>query len=124
MWLSGDQANVGTVRIRIYHAVDGRPADVKTLDDLVVEMGLDRCDFIKCDAEGADVDIVMGGERTIRKFHPKLAICTYHADDHYRRLRGYLLRLGYQVRGKGFLNACGRLRVVMLHAWWPGGVNG
>jgi FkbM family methyltransferase len=114
-----DLANVGHSRIAANHPASADTIQVSTLDDVVESLGLDRCDFIKCDAEGADVDIIMGGTRTLSRFHPKLAICTYHADDHYVRLRQHLLQLGYRVRGKGFLNAGGNLRVVMLHAWWP-----
>ena len=113
-----DVANAGHSRISTGHPA-AETMDVRTLDDVVESLKLERCDFIKCDAEGADVDIIMGGARTLATFRPKLAICTYHADDHYVHLRRHLLQLGYRVRGKGFLNAGGHLRVIMLHAWWP-----
>lgn len=119
-WFTDDHQNVGHSRISRPDIDDGQLMDVRTLDDVVEELKLDRCDFIKCDAEGADLDIVMGGQCTLETFHPKLAICTYHAADHYGRLRRHLLDLGYHVRGKGFLNSGERLRVIMLHAWWPG----
>jgi hypothetical protein len=88
-----------------------------TLDQLVRELALPRVDFIKCDAEGYDLDIIRSAEATLRRDRPRLAICTYHADDHYIRLHDFLTGLGYQVAGKGFLHAPGKFRVLMLHAW-------
>jgi FkbM family methyltransferase len=91
--------------------------DVVPLDQLVEDLKLPRVDFIKCDAEGFDLDIVKSGHNTIQRFHPRLAVCTYHADDHFVRLHDYLTELGYRVRGKGFMHVPGKYRVLMLHAW-------
>jgi FkbM family methyltransferase len=87
------------------------------LDELVEQQQLARVDFIKCDAEGYDVDIIKSGEKTLRRDRPRLAICTYHHDDHYNQLAEYLIGLGYHVEGKGFLHSPGKFRVLMLHAW-------
>ncbi len=46
---------------------------VKKLDSLGVEPS-----FIKMDIEGAELDALRGGERTICQFKPKLAISLYH----------------------------------------------
>jgi FkbM family methyltransferase len=48
------------------------------IDTLIEELGLERVDFIKMDIEGAEVDALIGAEKTISQFKPKLAICTYH----------------------------------------------
>jgi FkbM family methyltransferase len=48
------------------------------IDTLVEQLGLERVDFIKMDIEGAEVDALIGAEKTISQFKPKLAICTYH----------------------------------------------
>lgn len=53
-----------------------------TVDQVVDELHLERVDFIKADIEGAERHALAGAERTIRRFHPKLAFCIYHlADD-------------------------------------------
>lgn len=90
---------------------------VLSLDDLVEKENLPRVDYIKCDAEGMDVEIIKGGEKTLRRFRPRLVICTYHADDHFTQLCDFLSPLGYHVQGKGFLRSGGKFRVMMLHAW-------
>jgi FkbM family methyltransferase len=46
----------------------GESVQVTTIDDL----NLDRCDFIKIDAEGAENLIILGGKRTIIKFKPTI----------------------------------------------------
>jgi FkbM family methyltransferase len=58
----------------------GKLEKVKALkiDTLVEQLGLERVDFIKMDIEGAGVDALIGAEKTISQFKPKLAICTYH----------------------------------------------
>lgn len=59
---------------------------VTTVDCYVRENNIDRVDFIKADIEGAECDMLLGAADTIRKFHPKLAICIYHRGqaDHYK----------------------------------------
>lgn len=93
------------------------PIKVLTLDMLVNGLGISRLDFIKCDAEGADVDIIKSGIETLRRFTPKLAICTYHRDQDFGDLYEFLKPLGYKILGKGLLHAPTKIRVVMLHAW-------
>lgn len=61
------------------------PVKIKTLDNFVKENNIEKVDFIKADIEGAECDMLIGATETIRKFHPKLAICIYHRGliDHY-----------------------------------------
>jgi FkbM family methyltransferase len=54
---------------------------ITTLDNFVEENNLERIDFIKADIEGAERDMLKGAVNTLKKYAPKLAICTYHLPD-------------------------------------------
>ena len=51
------------------------------LDDFVRENNLERVDFIKCDIEGFERHMLAGAQETLKRFSPKLALCTYHLPD-------------------------------------------
>lgn len=90
---------------------------VWTIDYLVKALQLEKVDYIKCDAEGADVGILKGAEQTLKCFRPKIAVTTYHNSTDYSELFSYLEDLGYDILGKGLLYTEGEYRVLMLHAW-------
>lgn len=46
----------------------------QTLDNIVKELKLNRIDFIKIDAESAELAILKGGTETLKKFFPKLTV--------------------------------------------------
>lgn len=48
------------------------------IDDVVAEVGYERVDFIKMDIEGAERHALRGASRTLERFSPKVALCTYH----------------------------------------------
>lgn len=52
-----------------------------TLDEYVEIHSIKRVDFIKADIEGAERLMLEGAKKTLRKFKPKLSICTYHLPD-------------------------------------------
>ena len=52
--------------------------DLITLDQYVKDCGLQRVDFIKADIEGMEPMLIKGAEDTIKKYKPRLSICTYH----------------------------------------------
>ncbi len=56
-------------------------AETVTLDSFVRENNLERVDFIKADIEGFERHMLLGAQETLRKFAPKLALCTYHLPD-------------------------------------------
>ncbi|MDR1741014.1 MAG: FkbM family methyltransferase [Synergistaceae bacterium] len=60
---------------------DERTVSITTIDDFVRENGLTRVDFIKADIEGYERNMLMGARETLRRFAPKLALCTYHLLD-------------------------------------------
>jgi FkbM family methyltransferase len=52
-----------------------------TLDSFVKEYNIEKVDFIKIDAEGAEREIIKGARETIKKFKPRMAIAAYHLSD-------------------------------------------
>jgi FkbM family methyltransferase len=98
-------------------APPGYPVSIRTLDDLVAELGLSRVDFIKCDAEGADVRILRGAIKTLERFRPRLVFCIYHAKSHFQEMRDILKPLGYRMKAKGIMNQGNCAVGVLLHAW-------
>ena len=63
-----------------------RGIPLTTIDKLVSELKLERVDFIKMDIEGAEPRAIVGGRETIAKYHPRMALCTYHAPDHPKKV--------------------------------------
>jgi FkbM family methyltransferase len=52
--------------------------ELVTLDDLVTSLKLTRIDFIKMDIEGAEKKALQGARQTLSRFHPRLALSSYH----------------------------------------------
>ena len=48
------------------------------LDNVVENLALERIDFIKMDIEGSERWGLEGGQGTIKRFHPPMAISSYH----------------------------------------------
>ncbi|MCS5687644.1 MAG: FkbM family methyltransferase, partial [Acidimicrobiales bacterium] len=73
---------------------------------------------IKADAEGADLDVLLGAREQIRNGAPQLAITTYHVDDHAERMIAWLreIRPDYSLRLKGFSFWTAKPRPVLLQA--------
>jgi FkbM family methyltransferase len=59
-----------------------RGIPLTTIDKLVPELKLERVDFIKMDIEAAEPKALAGARETIAKYHPRMALCTYHKPDH------------------------------------------
>lgn len=67
-----------------YHLSDiSRSIEVEaiTIDDFVKINSIEMVDFIKSDIEGAERLMLQGAKEVMRKFSPKLSICTYHLPD-------------------------------------------
>jgi FkbM family methyltransferase len=78
--------------------LEGVEVTTDTIDNLADSEGLDRVDFIKMDIEGAEMDALIGAERTIRSFRPSLAISVYHSLSDFVRIPRWIasLDLGYK----------------------------
>ena len=55
--------------------------DAVTVDTFVQQQKISRVDFIKMDIEGAERGALVGAQKTIECFHPKMAISAYHKYD-------------------------------------------
>lgn len=55
--------------------------NVTTIDEFVRTNNIEKVDFIKADIEGAERNMLRGAAETLKKYAPKLAICTYHLPD-------------------------------------------
>ncbi|MDR3001823.1 MAG: FkbM family methyltransferase [Fibromonadaceae bacterium] len=51
---------------------------ITTLDEFVKENKIPKVDFIKADIEGEERNMLKGASWVLKKYAPKLAICTYH----------------------------------------------
>ena len=82
------------------------------------QLALGPGDLIKADAEGADLDVLLGAGEQIRNGAPQLAITTYHVDDHAERMIAWLrqTRPDYRLRLKGFSFWTAKPRPVLLQA--------
>ena len=76
----------------------GRSVDVvvKTFDEWVCEQRLERLDFVKCDVEGGELDILRGSGDVIRRFKPGwlIEVSRTTSKELFDRL---LLHHGYQA---------------------------
>lgn len=48
--------------------------ETKTLDSFAAERPIDRLDFIKCDVDGFEAQVLRGAEKTLRKYRPKVMV--------------------------------------------------
>lgn len=79
-------------------ASDAPRVTTTTLDDFVAERSIRQIGFIKLDVEGAELNVIEGGWRTLRELAPRLALAAYHRDDDLGRLSAAIdsLDVGYR----------------------------
>jgi len=63
-----------------------------TLDDWVKQNNIPRIDFIKVDIGGAERLMLEGAQEVLKRFAPKLAICTDHFPDDKEVLTNLILK--------------------------------
>ena len=79
-FVAGDAASAGT------------PTRCVALDDFV--QSAPTPDVIKCDVEGAEIEVFRGAEKLLEARHP-LILCEMHSSENDRYLREYFARFGY-----------------------------
>lgn len=78
------------------------PVRTVSLDGVMAENKLDRVDFIRCDIEGSEINMIRGGRATIEKHLPGflLEIHPFSLEQFFgsnaEEVRGYFLGLGYK----------------------------
>lgn len=76
------------------NATDAVAVDCVALDDFV--RGAPPPNAIKCDVEGAELEVLRGAEQTIRAHRPWI-LCETHSDANDRACRELLHRFGYKL---------------------------
>ncbi len=76
--------------------------DVDTIDNIVLDLGLEKVTLIKMDIEGAEIEAIKGAKKTLTKLKDiRLIIAAYHETvsgiKTYRFLVPYLERLKFRV---------------------------
>lgn len=96
--------------------VDGYPIRIETLDAACDRLHIEPT-YLKADIEGFEAKMLEGAAETITRFHPKIAITTYHEENDPQELAAILRRFwpGYHIKTKGISDRRGK--PVMLHAW-------
>lgn len=64
-----------------------------TIDEIKKSYNIEKIDFIKMDIEGAELPALKGGENSIIKDRPQLAISIYHSMDDFVSIPLYLKRI-------------------------------
>lgn len=115
-WNDLDNPAVSRILEKQYPGADY--IQVTTLDRLFEKLRFDRVDFIKCDAEGADLSILEGAVNVLKRFHPKISVAAYHRADDCKKIYEFLSKLGYKILCKGLTYSSDSLyHISMLHAW-------
>lgn len=76
--------------------------DAVSIDEFVEGRKIAKVDFIKMDIEGAELRALKGGENTLLKFRPQMAISIYHSDNDmldipiylHNLLKDYVFKIG------------------------------
>jgi len=69
----------------------------RCLDDLLDFYELERVDFVKIDAEGSELEILKGGEKSLRSQKIKaLAVASYHYAQEVTEVQKLLAKFGYR----------------------------
>lgn len=79
--------------------------EVTSIDAFVELHGLKHLDFVKMDIEGAEIQAVVGAEKTIGSFRPDFAIASYHIVDGqptYLALEAYFEKIDYPFKTEFF----------------------
>ena len=119
----GDRKERAYLKSRgIASSITHEPTDISvtidTLDHICQQQDFAPT-YLKADLEGYEMTMLAGAVHVIRTHRPKVAITTYHREQHVQEIADFLRSLvpTYQIRVKGIEERKGA--PVMLHAWVP-----
>ena len=89
---------------------------IAPLDNIVENVGLETIDFIKMDIEGSERWGLAGAQKAIKRFHPRMAISSYHLKDDPAAVTQEALKAypEYRIHGKGIAVANGVVQPKVL----------
>lgn len=67
----------------------------KSIDGIQTEFPIS---FIKMDVEGAEGDAILGAQKTLEKYKPKMAICVYHNREDIWKIPELILKINSEYR--------------------------
>ena len=73
------------------------PVQVEKLDNIVQNLGLKKVNFVKIDAEGAELSILKGSIKTILTMKPSFAICCEHYKNEIDEIERFLVSYDYLI---------------------------
>lgn len=86
-----------------------------TIDNLFLSQNI-RVDYIKADVEGKETELLQGAKQTIERYHPRIAVTTYHDGQDPREILSLALSFVPEYRFK-FKGIAQNGNPIMLHLW-------
>jgi FkbM family methyltransferase len=80
------------------HSQSSVSVEVFTLDDLLSQLGINRIDFLKIDAEGAELQIIKGGSKVLSESDAKIVVAAYHPEDDPQEITRVLESFGFKTK--------------------------
>lgn len=83
--------------------------EAQTIDSILEELNVTKCDWIKIDTEGAEYEILKGLKKCLRNIRPKFII---EVTKHVEEIMSFFIKLGYEIniililRGKPYYIYC------------------
>jgi FkbM family methyltransferase len=93
-----------------HHDKGEQTVEVTTLDALIESLKLAQIDFVKMDIEGAEQRALRGATQLLKRWHPRLAISSYHLKGDPAAISGIVWEAfpEYRVASKDLFKAPGR----------------
>lgn len=70
---------------------------VDTLDNILKELGIKKIDLIKIDVEGAEVDVLKGTVKTLKRYHPKIIFEAWN-NKCLKKVEEVLYKFNYKIK--------------------------